>query len=113
MPHTVRFGRHRFDPQTGRLWSSKREVRLTPKAAAGLAVLVARAGQPVSRDELFASVWGDTGERVYEAELRRLRGELLLAARRDPGAAEACFASAREVARRQGARAFERRARSA
>lgn len=57
---SVRFGRHRFDPRTGRLWSGKREVRLTPKAAAVLAVLVARAGQPVTRKEVSASVWGDT-----------------------------------------------------
>jgi TolB-like protein/DNA-binding winged helix-turn-helix (wHTH) protein len=56
----VRFGRHRFDPRTGRLWSGKQEVRLTPKAAAVLAVLVARAGQPVTRREVSASVWGDT-----------------------------------------------------
>ena len=60
MGHEVSFGRHRFDPPTGRLWSGKREVRLTPKAAAVLAALVARAGQPVTREELFASVWGDT-----------------------------------------------------
>jgi DNA-binding winged helix-turn-helix (wHTH) protein/predicted ATPase len=60
MRREVSFGRHRFDPPTGRLWSGKREVRLTPKAAAVLAALVARAGQPVTREELFASVWGDT-----------------------------------------------------
>jgi DNA-binding winged helix-turn-helix (wHTH) protein/predicted ATPase len=60
MPREVSFGRHRFDPPTGRLWSGKREVRLTPKAAAVLGALVARAGQPVTREELFASVWGDT-----------------------------------------------------
>jgi DNA-binding winged helix-turn-helix (wHTH) protein len=60
MAQDVSFGRYRFDPSAGRLWSGKREVRLTPKSAAVLGVLVARAGQPVTRDELFASVWGDT-----------------------------------------------------
>ena len=60
LTQSVRFGRHRFDPRTGRLWSGKQEVRLTPKAAAVLAVLVVRAGQPVTRREVSASVWGDT-----------------------------------------------------
>lgn len=52
LTQSVRFGRHRFDPRTGRLWSGKQEVRLTPKAAAVLAVLVVRAGQPVTRREV-------------------------------------------------------------
>jgi len=52
-----------------------------------------------------------TGEAHYLAELHRLRGELLLL--RGPTEskeAEACFERAREVARGQGARAWERRA---
>src|SRR5262249_11520478 len=50
-----------------------------------------------------------TGERFYEAELQRLRGEFLL--RQAPGdEAEACFREAAAVARRQGARALELRA---
>src|SRR3954471_17285086 len=57
---TVSFGVYRFNLQTGRLWSSKDEVRLTPKAAAVLKVLVENAGAPVSKVELFASVWKDT-----------------------------------------------------
>jgi len=44
-----------------------------------------------------------TGERFYEAELRRLPGELLLAARRDETGAEQCFQMALEIARRQSA----------
>src|SRR5262249_40555464 len=51
------FGRHRFDLETGRLWSGKREVKLTPKASAVLKVLATHAGQPVRKEELFASVW--------------------------------------------------------
>ena len=57
MEQGVRFGRHRFDLATGRLWSGEREVKLTPKAAAVLKALVTHAGQPVRKEELFASVW--------------------------------------------------------
>ena len=78
MGRDVRFGRYRFDASTGRLWSRKREVRLTPKAAAVLAVLVARAGKPVTRDELFASVWGGTvvGDDALTSCIQELREAL-------------------------------------
>src|SRR5262245_23805810 len=56
----VSFGRYRFDLETGRLLSGKREIKLTPKAAGVLKVLVTNAGQPVRKDELFASVWNGT-----------------------------------------------------
>ncbi|MBI3330002.1 MAG: hypothetical protein HYZ81_25260 [Nitrospinae bacterium] len=58
-----------------------------------------------------------TGERFWEAELHRLRGELLL--RHAVGAgfkpapteeAEACFQQALDIARRQGAKTYELRA---
>jgi TolB-like protein len=54
------FGRHRFEPATGRLWSGDREVKLTRKAAAVLGHLVERAGQPVTKQDLFAAVWSNT-----------------------------------------------------
>ena len=38
----------------------KREVKLTPKASAVLKALVTHAGQPVRKEELFASVWNGT-----------------------------------------------------
>ena len=57
---SVSFGRYRFDLETGRLWSGKREVKLTPKACAVLNALVTHAGQPVRKEELFASVWNGT-----------------------------------------------------
>jgi adenylate cyclase len=60
MDQNVSFGGYRFDAESGRLWSGSREVRLTPKAAAVLTVLVTRAGEPVTKEELFASVWNDT-----------------------------------------------------
>jgi predicted ATPase len=52
-----------------------------------------------------------TGQRVVEAELHRLKGELLLI--KDPGnvgEAERCLRTAIDVARRQSARLFELRA---
>jgi len=50
-------------------------------------------------------------ERCYEAELYRLKGELLLAPAAEPhAAAEACFQQALEVARRQQAKSLELRA---
>jgi predicted ATPase len=62
----------------------------------------------------------ETGERVWEAELHRLKGELVMQARRqspEPGGdlsdaeeAQACLHQALAVARRQQARALELRA---
>jgi predicted ATPase len=49
-------------------------------------------------------------DRFQEAELVRLRGELLLAESSDPVAAEDCFCRAIETARRQQSRSFELRA---
>src|SRR5512132_3716400 len=78
MGQEVSFGRHRFDPRTGRLWAGRREVKLTPRAAAVLAALIERAGQPVTRDELFRSVWRDTvvGDAALTACIQELRGAL-------------------------------------
>jgi TolB-like protein/tetratricopeptide (TPR) repeat protein len=55
-----RFGNYRFDGGTGRLWAGSREIRLTPKSAAVLKMLVANAGEPVTKEALFATVWSDT-----------------------------------------------------
>ena len=60
MGRQVRFDRFRFDPDTGRLWAGAQEVRLTPKSAAVMTLLVAHAGEPVTKENLFASVWPDT-----------------------------------------------------
>lgn len=78
MGHEVTFGRYRFDLHTGRLWWGQREIRLTPKAAAVLATLVRRAGEPVTRGELFAGVWGDTvvGDAALTTCIRELRRAL-------------------------------------
>src|SRR3954463_11393294 len=60
MEDEVRFADYRFELTAGRLWHGPDEVRLTPKASAVLGELVAHAGQLVSKEMLFASVWPDT-----------------------------------------------------
>jgi len=51
-----------------------------------------------------------TDQRSHEAELRRLRGELLLRGAGTPGEAEACFREALAIAGRQQAKSLELRA---
>jgi serine/threonine protein kinase/tetratricopeptide (TPR) repeat protein len=51
-----------------------------------------------------------TDDQFAEAELQRLRGELILLTTKDAAAAERCYRSAIETARRQGSRAWELRA---
>ena len=65
-----------------------------------MALVLARAQAAASRN----------GECYWEAELSRLKGELLLLEPKHEGAAQACFRDAVEVARRQGARSLELRA---
>jgi predicted ATPase len=82
-----------------------------------LADAYAKTGQPGEGlevlDEALDAV-NDTGEGWWEAELHRLRGELLRAQRAGQvgaeGKAEACFGQAIEVARRQEAKSWELRA---
>src|SRR5689334_8851334 len=56
---SVSFAGFRFEVASGRLWAGEIEVRLTPKASAVLRLLVQNAGEPVSKEQLFASVWSD------------------------------------------------------
>ena len=78
MEQDVSFGGYRFDVRSGRLWAGTREVRLTPKASAVLKVLVTHAGQPVSKKDLFASVWSDTavGDDALTSCVQELRRAL-------------------------------------
>jgi adenylate cyclase len=78
MEQDVSFGRYRFDLDSGRLWAGKREVRLTLKASAVLKVLVSHAGQPVSKEDLFASVWQGTvvSDDALTSCIRELRSAL-------------------------------------
>jgi DNA-binding winged helix-turn-helix (wHTH) protein/TolB-like protein len=55
----IRFGQFDFDPRDGALWRDGRIVRLQPQPARVLALLTARAGEIVGRDELRREVWGD------------------------------------------------------
>ena len=83
MDQRVRFGgTFSFDVATGQLWSGDREVRLTPKAAAVLKELMAHAGRPVSKDNLFATVWN--GVAVSDDALTTCVQELRRALNDDP-----------------------------
>ena len=53
-----KFGVFEFDSETGELRKSGRAVALEPQPAKALALLLARAGEVVSRDELRDAVWG-------------------------------------------------------
>ena len=80
MSEQVTFGRYRFELQTARLCADEREIKLTPKAAAVLAMLVARAGEPVTKKELFATVWSrrvvsDDALTTCIQELRKALGD--------------------------------------
>lgn len=80
MPQNVGFGDYRFHLDTGQLWCRGQEVRLTPKAAGVLTVLVSNAGAPVSKADLFAAVWPDvavTDDALTTCiqELRRVLGD--------------------------------------
>ena len=56
----VSFDSYRFEVETGRLWSGTREIRLTPKASEVLKQLVLHAGELVSKEDLFGTVWRGT-----------------------------------------------------
>lgn len=60
MNEQVSFGSFRFEPLTARLWAGDSEIKLTRKAGAVLDLLVGRAGQPVTKQELFDTVWSNT-----------------------------------------------------
>ena len=78
----VSFGSYRFEPGTGRLWADGREIRLTPKASAVLHELVSHAGNPVAKEDLFASVWSGTA--VSDDALTSCVQELRRALEDDP-----------------------------
>ncbi len=63
-------------------------------------------------DQTLAAIGGTTG-RWYEAELSRLKGDLLLGGDAPPASAEACYETAIAVAQRQGARLWQLRATNA
>jgi class 3 adenylate cyclase/predicted ATPase len=91
---------------------------ILPYYYALVAQTFAQHGEPAQAarmlDEALALL-GRTGERWFEAEVHRLRGELHLAPAQpggsgDPASAQACFERAIEIARSQEARLWELRA---
>ena len=72
MHESVTFGSCRFEPVTQRLWSGAREVKLTPKAATVLAILLRRAGEPGRfLGGVGIDVGGDDPGAVFGPELHR------------------------------------------
>jgi DNA-binding winged helix-turn-helix (wHTH) protein/predicted ATPase len=83
------FGAFRFDGRSGRLWRDGAEVKLTPRAAAVLHMLAVRAPEVVTKQELFARVWGGmvVGDDALTSCIQELRGAMGDDARR-PAAIE-------------------------
>lgn len=76
----VTFGHYRLDPRRG-LWRGRQEVKLTPKALALLRFLLERAGEVMTRDEVFRAVWPDAA--VSDGSLTSCIRELRRALRDD------------------------------
>jgi DNA-binding winged helix-turn-helix (wHTH) protein/predicted ATPase len=72
------FGAFRFDPRSGQLWREGCEVRLTPRVAAVLHTLAERAGEVVSKQELFDRVWNGIAvtDDALTSCIQELRGAL-------------------------------------
>jgi len=68
------FGDWRFDPEDGQLTSNYKQVRLQPRLAKLLAILVANVDTLLSRDELIAILWRDKS--VNDEALSRCIAEL-------------------------------------
>ncbi len=75
----VRFGSFEFDPVTGELWRESEPVPLQQQPARLLALLIARAGELVSRDEIRRHLWSDAAvdaEAGVNFAVRRIRAAL-------------------------------------
>lgn len=73
------FGRFRFDVATGELWRDGHAVRLAPKPAEVLKILIGAAGQLVTRSEIEKQVWGDVPidlDRSVNFAIRQIRSAL-------------------------------------
>jgi TOMM system kinase/cyclase fusion protein len=94
-------------------WRATGAEVLRPYGLALLAKASAKLGQPEAGLTLLAealAVTNDTGEHRWEAELHRLKGELLLARSAEHDTEpEACFRHALDIARRQQAKSWELR----
>ena len=68
-PSRIRFGPFEFDRATGELWRDGRRVRLQRQPSRLLDLLVAKAGDVVSREEIRAALWGDDTHVDFERSL--------------------------------------------
>ncbi len=75
-----RCGHLQLDTATGAVMRSGRPLDIAPREAAMLRTLITRPGRPVSRDDLFAAVFGDDASQQSDAVdvlAHRLRKRLL------------------------------------
>lgn len=72
------FAPYRLDARREQLWRGKQVVALKPKAFAVLRYLVENSARLVTKQELFAGVWGDVhvGDAALKAQLRDIRQAL-------------------------------------
>jgi DNA-binding winged helix-turn-helix (wHTH) protein/TolB-like protein len=73
---TYRFGIFEFDDRTAILTRSDRAVALEPQPARALALLLSRAGDLVTRDELRAHLWGGDTHVDFDRGLAYCVGQL-------------------------------------
>ena len=76
---TYRFGIFAFDDRAALLTRSERPVALEPQPARALALLLARAGELVTREELRAHLWRDDTHVDFDRGLAYCIGQLRLA----------------------------------
>jgi DNA-binding winged helix-turn-helix (wHTH) protein/predicted ATPase len=72
------FGSFRFDARSGQLWRERRQLKLTPRAAAVLCHLAERAQELVTKQDLFERVWSGmaVGDDALTSCIQELRGAL-------------------------------------
>lgn len=82
-PGGVLLGRFEFDAAEGCLRGDGREIRLRPKVASALRILVAHGGALVPTDDLYRAVWGEVA--VTPNAVTNVLGELRRVLDRDAG----------------------------
>jgi DNA-binding winged helix-turn-helix (wHTH) protein/TolB-like protein len=71
-----RFGLFEFDPAAGELRKQGRLVRLEPQPSRALALLVASAGEVITRDQLREHLWSDSTHVDYDRGLAYCLGQV-------------------------------------
>jgi TolB-like protein/DNA-binding winged helix-turn-helix (wHTH) protein len=78
--HMVRFGPFELDESAGQLFKSGIPIKLQPQPFRVLFLLIERAGEVVTREEIHKDVWGDTTfvdfERGINFAINQIRGAL-------------------------------------